>query len=578
MNRWIRWLSLLLAAATLALVFIGGLVTSTRSGLAVPDWPLSYGRLMPPMVGGIFFEHGHRLVAASVGFLTWALAGLVLWKDPRPAVRRLALAAAGLVLLQGLLGGLTVLLRLPKAVSIAHAFTAQAFFALTVVLALEAAALPRPAAGGRPTLLEKLCRALVASLFVQLALGATVRHTGHALPWHIGGALVVFALWACTAAAARLSPTASAAVRRASFLGLAGVLVQSALGIATYWAVGHGGLARAGVPVVTTHVAVGALLLGLAVFIAVRSHHARETPAEGASLSGKGTKSPLGDYFTLTKPGISFMTGVTALTGFVLGSRGGIDATRLVHTVIGTCLVSAGACALNMLLEMDEDARMRRTEARPLPARRLLPGEALLFGMFLAAVGLVYLSATVNAPTALLAGLTLSVYLYVYTPLKKVTALCTAVGAVAGALPALVGWAAASGSLRGAGWTLFAVLFFWQYPHFLALAWLYREDYARAGFSMLSVTDTVDGRATARGILLHSAALLAASLLPAALGLTGPAYAVTAALLGAGFLVLGWGFFRERTAARARRVFLGSVLYLPVLMAALILGRAPVVP
>lgn len=280
----------------------------------------------------------------------------------------------------------------------------------------------------------------------------------------------------------------------------------------------------------------------------------------------------LADFFTLTKPGISFMTGLTALAGYMLASPEVVDRARLVHTVIGTFLVSAGACALNMVLEIEVDARMHRTENRPLPSRRLLPGEALLFGGLLAVGGVAYLGAMVNGLTAFLAGLTLCIYIYLYTPLKKISALCTAVGAVSGALPPVMGWAAATGRLAPGAWVLFAILFFWQFPHFLALAWMYKDDYKKAGLYMLPALET-DGHVTARAVLAHCGALLGVSLLPAWAGLAGPVYLATALVLGVAQAFLGWRFFEERSPARARGLFLGSVAYLPLLITLLVLDR-----
>jgi heme o synthase len=568
MNPVLRPVTRLLALSTLGLIFLGGLVTSTDSGLAVPDWPLSYGRLMPPMIGGVLFEHGHRLAAGVVALLTVLTAFLFWKKEPRRSWRNLSYAAVALVLLQAVLGGLTVLLRLPKPVSIAHACLAQTFFCVTVLLALSQGTSPRSNGGLLPRGLYRNALALFGVFYAQLVLGAVLRHTGHGLVLHIGVGLAAAALSCRLAYRLAAFPREAPAARRAGLLLVWGVGLQVALGTGTYLAEGHGLFARGFLPpaaLVTSHVALGAALLGLALALAWFCRPVEvERPAEPEAAPGKAA-----DYFALTKPGISFMTGATALAGYVLGSGGRIDWDRLVHTVIGTCLVSAGACALNMLLEIDVDARMQRTEKRPLPSKRLRPGEALFFGALLAVAGVLYLAATVNFLTASLAGLTLSVYLYLYTPLKKITALCTAVGAVAGALPPVMGWSAATGSLGGGAWALFAILFFWQYPHFLALAWIYREDYARAGLYMLPSPDS----APAGGILANSVALLAVSALPWLLGLTGTLYLGTALALGALFFGAGWTFFRERTVSRARRVFFASVLYLPLLLTALVFNR-----
>jgi len=266
------------------------------------------------------------------------------------------------------------------------------------------------------------------------------------------------------------------------------------------------------------------------------------------------------------------MTGVTAFAGFVLGSQGKINGSLLFHTCLGTLLVAGGACALNMVQEIDVDARMHRTAKRPLPAGRLHSGEGLLVGMLLSVVGLLYLSSTVNGLTAFLAGLTLSIYIYIYTPLKKMTALCTIAGAVSGALPPVIGWAAARGSLGMGALILFSILFFWQFPHFLALAWMYREDYARAGLRMLPAGET-DGKKTARRIFLNSLVLLTVSLLPTLWGMTGTFYLVTALITGTCFVIFSGLFLVHRSMADARRVFLVSVIYLPILVMVMLLDR-----
>ena len=290
--------------------------------------------------------------------------------------------------------------------------------------------------------------------------------------------------------------------------------------------------------VVTLHVALGAATLALLVIMALISFRTR--PAHSLPL-----KSTFADYFTLTKPGISFMAGITALAGFVLGSRGNVDGARLFHTCVGTLLAAAGAGCLNMLIERDIDANMKRTQTRPLPSGRLNPGEVLFLGVFCACTGVLYLNMAVNSLTAFFAALTLSVYWYVYTPLKKVSSLCVTVGAVAGALPPVIGWTAATGKVGLETAVLFGIIFFWQYPHFLSLAWLYKDDYALGGLHMLPRlgSDTVTGW----HVLLHSVALLIVSVLPTFLGLTGIPYVLTAFALGIAMLWLAAGFLKDPT-------------------------------
>ena len=573
MNKTSHRLSILLAIGTLFLIFVGGLVNTTDSGLAVPDWPLSYGRLMPPMVGGIFYEHGHRMVATAVGFLTVLLAVLLFFKEDRPWVKKASWVAVGLVIFQGVLGGLTVLLRLPPMVSIAHAFTAQSFFCLTLALAVWTSPFWRNNSLQRmehaQTIpLHRLGAALVAVCFVQLLIGATLRHTGHALELHIAGALAVTIL--AGSVIKRIWSEAS----HIKYLGviagglLSVLLIQLSLGIASFFILTYHfdviPIPLWAVITVSAHVAIGALFLGLSFIGALIAYRTR--PQHSASL-----QTTLKDYFTLTKPGISFMAGITALAGFVLGSRGNLNFSQLLHTCIGTLMAAAGAGCLNMLIERDLDAKMQRTQTRPLPAGRLQPGEVLFLGIFFSMASVIYLGWAVNFLTAFLAALTLSVYLYVYTPLKKISASCVTAGAVAGALPPVIGWTAATDHISLEAVILFSILFFWQFPHFLSLAWLYKDDYASAGLHMLPQPKEGDP-ATARQVLWNSAALMVVSLIPTVLGMTGKVYFIAAFLLGAGLLWLSFGFFRSHERIRARRLFLYSLIYIPVLVTLMLIN------
>jgi protoheme IX farnesyltransferase len=237
-----------------------------------------------------------------------------------------------------------------------------------------------------------------------------------------------------------------------------------------------------------------------------------------------------------------------------------------------TALVAAGAAALNQLLERDYDARMRRTRNRPLPSGRLQPTSVMLFGGVCAVTGLVYLALAVNLLTCVIGAVTLISYLFIYTPLKRVTWLNTIIGAVPGALPPLMGWTAARGVLSGEGWALFAIVAFWQIPHFMAIAWMYRDEYARAGFKMLPVIDP-DGRRTGQQAVSHTLALLFVALCPFAFKMSGPFYLAGALVLGAGFLWCAIQFSRQLTPARARQLFLASILYLPLLLGVMVLDK-----
>jgi protoheme IX farnesyltransferase len=285
----------------------------------------------------------------------------------------------------------------------------------------------------------------------------------------------------------------------------------------------------------------------------------------------------LGLYLDLTKPRLTSLVLVTTLAGFHLASRGGIDAALLLHTLLGTALAAAGASALNQYLERAEDARMRRTLARPLPAGRLDPRQALLFGCLTSAAGVAHLALAVNRVAAGLVALILFSYLFAYTPLKKRSTFCTLVGAIPGALPPLVGWAAADGAVGAGGLILFAILFAWQLPHALAIACLYREDYERGGFLLLPVRTGGNG-ATGRLIVAHALVLLPISLLPAIWGFAGRAYFSGAVILGAAFLLAALPVALSETARAARRVLLASVAYLPALLLLLALDRRAPLP
>jgi protoheme IX farnesyltransferase len=292
---------------------------------------------------------------------------------------------------------------------------------------------------------------------------------------------------------------------------------------------------------------------------------------EGTLAATTGVR--LRDLMGLTKSGITAMVALSAASGMLLASATHDAPPALwVHTLLGTALVAAAASALNQIVERDSDALMRRTAQRPLPAGRLQPDVAWLWAGALGLAGLLELALGANLLAAALAAATLVGYVCVYTPLKRVSSLSTVIGAVPGAVPPMVGWAAVQGTLGLGAWALFALLFFWQMPHFLAIAWMYRADYARGGFPMLSVDDE-DGLRTSRQALFYCAALVPVSLLPAALGLAGGVYFAGALLAGSWFLATSAAFVLDRSSAAAKRLLLVSVFYLPVVLAALAADR-----
>lgn len=294
--------------------------------------------------------------------------------------------------------------------------------------------------------------------------------------------------------------------------------------------------------------------------------------AVGSLALVEAQSTRLQDFLALTKARLTMLVLFAAAVGFFLAAGSQPDYTLLAHMLFGTALVAAGSSALNQVLERNNDKLMARTRNRPLPAGRMTPANALNLGASLAIGGMLYLALTVNVYTAMLAALTLGLYVFAYTPLKRVTTLNTLVGAVPGALPPLIGWTAAGGTIDARAWTLFAIMLLWQLPHFLAIAWIYREDYAAAGFKMLPVVDP-DGASAGRQIILHTLTLLPVSLLPFFMHLTGELYFAAAVVLGLAFLGFGIHFAWKRTDRAARQLFLASVAYLSVLLALMIFDR-----
>jgi heme o synthase len=282
--------------------------------------------------------------------------------------------------------------------------------------------------------------------------------------------------------------------------------------------------------------------------------------AAGRSLA----RGRAADFVALTKPRLNSLVLVTCLAAYYLGGGHELSWVTLFHTFVGTSLVAAGASALNQVWERRTDRLMRRTQMRPLPDGRIHPQDAMWFGIALSAVGVADLSLGVNPLTAGVAALTLASYVLVYTPLKVRTSLSTIVGAIPGALPAVIGWAAATNTLSIEGWVLFGIVFMWQMPHFLAIAWMFRDDYARAGIPLLPVIQP-DGRTTAYQTVLYTAALIPVSFLPTAVKLASAYYLIGALALGAVLIVLSLEFAATRGMPAARRLFFGTILYLPLL-------------
>ncbi len=287
------------------------------------------------------------------------------------------------------------------------------------------------------------------------------------------------------------------------------------------------------------------------------------------------TRSRILDYVELMKPELTGLSVLTTLCGFYLATTDEMNYWLFFHVALGTLLIGGGAGALNQYIERNYDALMKRTERRPLPAGRLLPVEVLVFGIVISVIGIIQLSLFVNILTGFLGALTWTTYLFLYTPLKRVTPLSTLIGGIPGALPPMMGWTAVRNEVSSEAWILFAILFCWQMPHFFSLAWMYRKDYARAGFKILTVSDE-NGLKTSRQIVIYCLALIPASLAPAYIGMTGSLSTIGALILGAGFLLFGMLLFKfsghsepeamNKINYYSRRMFFASLIYLPILM------------
>ncbi|MFQ5913454.1 MAG: heme o synthase [Nitrospinota bacterium] len=298
------------------------------------------------------------------------------------------------------------------------------------------------------------------------------------------------------------------------------------------------------------------------------------TRAQTLAIGFSGARRRAADFVALTKPRVVLMVLAAILVGFYLGAKGAVDFWSLFQTLFAMALSTAGTIALNQYLERELDARMERTRLRPLPDGRLRPAEALGFGLALVAAGLLYASLAVNALTGLLTAVIVVSYLFVYTPLKVKTEFCNLPGAVAGALPPVVGWAAAAGTLEVRAWVLFAIMFVWQFPHLLAIGWLYREEYARAGVRHMVRRDS-DPKSTGRQIVNNCMALLVLGLMPTLVGLAGKVYFVSALAIGIAFLACGIMTSCSMTTSNARRLLVATLVYLPALLLLMVFDKGP---
>ncbi|MBI2980724.1 MAG: protoheme IX farnesyltransferase [Deltaproteobacteria bacterium] len=579
--RFLTWALILL---TFCLILLGGVVHTTDSSLACPDWPTCYGSLMPEMKGNVAVEHGHRLLASAVGFLTIILT-ILLWKKERP-LRWLGLAALGLVIFQGILGGITVLYQLPDPVSTAHLGTSMLFFAVLIVIAARSSGVGGSSTGGPPPA-RPHCRGMAARqdppqllyltitlLYLQILLGAYVRHAGAGLlcpdipfcygeAWpefwsrqlhmaHRYGGVLVFLLLVFLP----IPYWKFSSMRQRFLLTLLPTLgfFQIVLGIFAVKTL-------LGLPVATAHLGVAALLMGLLVNLTADFSCNRRVTAGLPSLK---------DLITLTKPRVTLLVVLTTACGLRMAPTPPAISIILL-TLIGTSLMVAAANTLNMYLEREIDALMRRTQERPLPAKRLPPRLALCLGIGLAIIA-TFLLYQVNRITAILGVSAFLSYVLFYTPLKQKSMTALLVGAAPGAMPPLMGWTAATDSISLPGIVLFFILFLWQIPHFLAISLVYQEEYEKAGIRVLPLER--GEKETRHWMFRYAIGLLAVSLYPFAIGQTGRAYFIIALLLGSLFLGLGGLGLRQNAGLKwARSFFFASIIYLPLLLISLVAGK-----
>jgi protoheme IX farnesyltransferase len=596
-----------LVVATVLLLVAGALVTTTGSGLSVPDWPLAFGLFFPRMEGGVLFEHGHRLFAALVGFLTLVAA---VWATVVPmdkTTRRLSWLALGMVIAQGLLGGLTVLLRLPTSVSVAHGCLAQLFFCSTVALLLFTSRNFRRAEpiiqGAEAQALRMISVTALLVVFCQLLIGATMRHMGAGLvisdfPKSLGQwippitspqiainfthrvfACVVFTVEMYYASRLIRSPRAPKNPLRAlGFAIIALVCCQVTLGALTVWS------GRGLVPT-CAHVVNGALVLGTtfasllwvcrltgSLSSGLFTGDGVAAPAEGSASTYSLAKVSRKDWLDLFKVRLVTMSAFTAGLAFWMGSQGSPDFLKMGLTVIGVTLVGASGGALNQVYEVEVDRCMTRTRNRPLVAGRISLAAAECIGCVLGAAGILLLGILVHPLSGLLGALALVTYVLIYTPLKRTTSLCTFVGAIPGALPILAGYTGATGRIDLEGSILFLIMFMWQLPHFMAIAWLCKEDYAAARMPMVTVIDPAGDLAGYQSVF-YCLALLPISLAPCVCGMNGFSYFLIALTLGLYYLYWGCRLSLQKNGFVARKLLLASVTYLPLIFLALVFTR-----
>ncbi len=616
-HRWPHRLAWALALCVFPLIWMGGTVTTYDAGMAVPDWPTTYSYWFYPVqmwlaVWDVFLEHGHRLLAQLAGLVAIALA-IALWRlDHRKWMRWVGVAVVAGVILQGVLGGLRVLID-DRLLARVHGCTAPLFFGLCAAVvawtspAWRERSLPDRQPADRRSL--RLAWLVTALIYLEIVLGAQLRRPsadaafgGASLPpwlqtFLLGQAATWFELWVwlkvinaglialgvawLVVRVWRHAGSEPMVASRATWLALI-VSLQLALA-GTTWVTNYGWPAwfthgiwplqsailaqgRWLVLLTTAHAAVGSLTLAASLSLTL---WLRQTPAEfthPSRLDGRGLAI---DYWRLMRPRIVAMVLWAMAVAAWMTAESRPSWSDVLPALLGTGLVVAGAIALNERLEWQGDAKMPRTAGRPLPAGRLSRRQVTVFGLAMTVLGLVFLASATSPALTLLAAVGWLVYVAIYTPLKTRSTWQTPLGALAGATPVLLGAAAVGGSLSSRALTLFAIVFFWQFPHAMAIAWRYRREFAAAGVKLASVTDPT-GRSAGIWAMAGAAALLPISLAPLWLFSCGETYGLGAGLLGVAYLGLSVCFARRPNDATARRLLVASLFYLPALFAVLL--------
>jgi protoheme IX farnesyltransferase len=588
-------LSIATTASTVLLIAVGGLVRATGSGLGCPGWPTCFGRWVPPLEYHAIIEYSHRLLASVVVVLVGAQA-FTAWRrlrDVKPIFWP-AVASVVLVFVQAALGGVVVEGGLEATIVALHFTVAMTLLGVLVTITANSFCLVRlprkePSVAGADPAFARLALVAAAATFALLIVGAYVRAEGAGLAFRdwplmdgrlvptLGGvatlmfahrvlAAAVLLLVTWVAIRARTTEGRSRDLVILSTVALLLYVAQILVGAANVWT-------ELGAASVTAHVALSALIWGVMVAIATVSrrlavHRTREVLGDARSNGKRGTiRETTATYFRLTKPRIVVLLLVTTVPAMMLAERGLPSLGLMLATLVGGAIAAGSANAINCYLDRDIDEVMRRTRGRPLPAHQIEPTSALAFGYVLGAISFFFLSVTVNVLAASLALSAIAFYVFVYTMwLKRSSVQNIVIGGAAGAVPALVGWAAVTGSVGLPAWVLFAIVFVWTPPHFWALAMRYSGDYAAAGIPMLPVVRGADE--TRRQILLYSLVLFGTSLLLVPVASMGAIYLAAAVVLGGWFVWRALRLWRGTSPAESMRLFRFSIVYLGLLFAA----------